>query len=374
MTEFNRYRLRRFMREYKVLFSTIAAIVLLVCVLALTLVLTHHTHSYGEWERFSDPTCSTNGYERRYCACGYVQEKLIDCLPHTEGEWRTNDDGTRRELLCSVCGRVIRAENEPDHVHEWSDWSIIEEPLCTTRGKEARTCSCESTQERDINSLGHDFSEWTTTLSPTCETTGTLERTCSRCDKTESTEISSLGHTEAPSRIVGTEIQYYCERCSQLLRCEQMRSSVGLEIVDGTVVGLGSCTDTEIVVPNEHDGIPVVAIANGAFKNATTITSVILPQSISSVGDSAFLGCSSLTTMNLEFVADIGSDALAYCDSLASVRFGKSLTKIGRWVFEGSSSLATIHYDGSAEEWLLVEKADDWNKYAPTSIEIKFRD
>ena len=86
------------------------------------------------------------------------------------------------------------------------------------------------------------------------------------------------------------------------------------------VVGIGHCTDTEIVIPREHRDLPVKEIANGAFQNCTDITSVVIPDSITSIGSSAFTGCASLISVTLpDSIRKIDINAFDACYRLVEV-------------------------------------------------------
>ena len=54
-----------------------------------------------------------------------------------------------------------------------------------------------------------------------------------------------------------------------------------------TVSGIGTCTDTEILIPTTYNGLPVVSVEASAFLNNTAITSVVLPDGITSIGENA---------------------------------------------------------------------------------------
>ena len=66
------------------------------------------------------------------------------------------------------------------------------------------------------------------------------------------------------------------------------------------VTGLGSCTDSEIVIPAVYQDKPVVKLAGGLFRGKTYITGVVLPNSITDIGDSVFSGCTGLTSITFQ--------------------------------------------------------------------------
>ena len=108
------------------------------------------------------------------------------------------------------------------------------------------------------------------------------------------------------------------------------------------VSGVGSCTDTELVIPATYNGKPVTTIGEWAFCNCTNLTSVIIPDSVTSIGDGAFERCTSLTSVVIpDGVTSIGKYALYNCTSLTSVAIGNSVTSIGG-VFSNCPSLTSI--------------------------------
>lgn len=66
------------------------------------------------------------------------------------------------------------------------------------------------------------------------------------------------------------------------------------------LTGVGNCSDTDIVIPSKIGGKLVTHIADGAFKNCTTIKSVTMGTAIVEIGDEAFSGCSSLSNIYYE--------------------------------------------------------------------------
>ena len=87
----------------------------------------------------------------------------------------------------------------------------------------------------------------------------------------------------------------------------------------------------------------VTSIGESAFEYCSSLTSITIPSSVTSIGDYAFSECSSLTSISIpSSVTSIGSRAFQYCRGLTSVTIPSSVTSIGSYAFNSCSGLTSI--------------------------------
>lgn len=131
-----------------------------------------------------------------------------------------------------------------------------------------------------------------------------------------------------------TEIGYRAFlRCSGLTSIEIPNSVTS--IGDWAFYGCGL---TSVEIPNS-----VTSISDRAFMNCSSLTSVEIPNSVTSISSSAFSGCSSLTTVEIpNSVTSIGTSAFYSCSSLTSIEIPNSVTSIGDNAFCGCNSMTSV--------------------------------
>ena len=93
-----------------------------------------------------------------------------------------------------------------------------------------------------------------------------------------------------------------------------------------------------IVIPDS-----ITSIGYGAFSGCKSLADIVIPDSVSSIGDCAFEGCKSLCSLVIpDSVTSIGEGAFYDCKSLISIVIPDSVTSIGRGAFSGCTSLTNI--------------------------------
>lgn len=110
-----------------------------------------------------------------------------------------------------------------------------------------------------------------------------------------------------------------------------------------TLEGIKGSLSGEVIIPATLGGYPVESIGSDAFEYNSSITSVVIPDTVTEIGYDAFYSCSSLSKVILgENVRVILSDAFRFCSNLSQIDFPSTLESIGSNAFGSCRSLYEI--------------------------------
>jgi hypothetical protein len=113
----------------------------------------------------------------------------------------------------------------------------------------------------------------------------------------------------------------------------------------------------------------VMRIGGRAFEDCSSLTSVTIPNSVTSIEYYAFSGCSGLTSITIpNSVTRIGEQVFRGCSGLLSVTIPNSVTSIGTWAFYDCKSLNYITYEGTQEQWNSITKGSNWDSNVPATV------
>ena len=205
----------------------------------------------------------------------------------------------------------------------------------------------------------------TETIAPTCVVDGYDITHCDLCQKsTRHNEIPATGHvydisysgdsnyhwikctkcvaiTKKAAHTAG-EVEY-CTICLMPMSettgviCDVSADGIYAEVVD--YVG----TASKVRIAEMYNGLPVKNICDDAFKSNRSIITVIIPNSVTTIGEDAFWYCDNLTNITIpESVTTIGEHAFHGCNKLTHITIPKNLIKIGYGAFAGCSALTNI--------------------------------
>ena len=123
--------------------------------------------------------------------------------------------------------------------------------------------------------------------------------------------------------------------------------TVKYTLTDPTSIGRSAfqeCSSlTSIVIPNS-----VTSIGSYAFEGCSSLTSIVIPNSVTSIGLAAFRNCSHLTSIDIpNSVTSISYWVFQSCTRLSSCTIGSGVTSIGQSAFEHCSSLTSIDIPNS---------------------------
>lgn len=204
---------------------------------------------------------------------------------------------------------------------------------------------------------------------PTCTETGlTAEESCADCHKVLIAQevVSTIAHTlthTAEKAVTCTEdgnVEYWtCSVCDKLFSDAEATQETTANDVKITATGNHTYVNHKCTVCNapeegweqlvdkvDADG----KIETEAFKDNTSITTIVIPDGVTEIGNAAFQGCTNLTSVTIpDSVTTIGDSAFYGCINLTTITIGKGVNsiKVGSGISDsfGRTKLTTITVD-----------------------------
>ncbi len=144
-------------------------------------------------------------------------------------------------------------------------------------------------------------------------------------------ELSGAYSVKEGTRIICDNAFTWCRSLSDIVIPDSV-TSIGF----GAFFNCSSLSN--IVIPDS-----VTSIGGAAFFTCGSLSSIVIPDSVTSIGHNVFQGCSSLSEIVIpDSVTSIGNSAFSGCSSLSKIVIPTSVTSIGDWTFSGCSSLSEV--------------------------------
>lgn len=189
-----------------------------------------HTHNYVTDTKAA--TCTTDGYEKKTCACGSVINTVIPATGHKYGDAvvvkATCTKKGSSTCTCGSCGHKEVTEIAATGHHYVE--SAKQSATCGAAGSVTYQCTnCNDSYTEPIEKLEHDYVV-TSTVDATCTEGGYTLETCKNCGDTKKTnETQTTGHDEgewitvqeAELGVAGSK-ELRCTRCQALLDTEEI--------------------------------------------------------------------------------------------------------------------------------------------------------
>ena len=243
-----------------------------------------HRHTV-EYAAPVEPTCTEAGLTGHWActecgACFSDEAGLVPCGP---------------EVLPALGHNFVREE--------------VKAATCMEEGVLSTMClRCGMEEESILPETGHLYGAWEQTLAPSCGREGEEARTCAYCGERETRALPALAEHAFGADNVCTVCAYVCEPTPGLAYTPVLGEDGNLA---GYEVSSGAAEAGKIVVAPYHEGEPVVAVAEGGFRECIFLRELALYAPLARIGANAFRGCSGLRAIGGDGVLQLHQRRLA---------------------------------------------------------------
>lgn len=221
--------------------------------------------------------------------------------------------------------------------------------------------------ECELPSCAHKYGEWSALAPATCLSIGLNVRTCALCGDMQYNVVPATGHTAGDDLSFNrTAHSFYCRTCGQFVNEKHTRDEDGVCTVCGStgdysvgltfslnedgasysVSSMGSCTDTEVSIPNTYNGLPVTEIDGSAFQYQTSLKSLIIPENVEVIWERSLEGCGNLTDIYINSrTLKVGEDMNRLLQGRTNLHLGATVESFDFGYFMGNSNVVSITVD-----------------------------
>lgn len=307
-----------------------------------------HTHAYGAWTEHNDTQ------HKKTCSCGNV------VYAEHSGEWQ-HVSAEQHQRTCE-CGNVATAAHAYDTYQEHND------------AQHKKLCVCGDAIEENhaygvLQKLDGSYHQKTCACGNAVKSFHNYGDEWQNHDEKQHKQVCACNDTryadhewDQQNRCGGCNTEYAYTPGLVYELCEDSTDYYAL-------TGLGTVTNpVRVVIQPFYNGLPVVEIGRYAFKDCTTLTEVVMPDSIETISGSAFYGCSELVSVNLPSkLLEIKSFAFNGCQKLFAIKLERAYVSLEQSAFKGCAALTEVTIPASA----YVATGAFENCTALASIELK---
>ncbi len=363
------------------------------------------------------PATGVHSYVSGVCACGASDPNYVP--PHVHSYTLNKYDKTKHWKECS-CGDKIDAA-----YHSWNSGAVTKNPTCDDYGVKTFNClHCAATKEESVPKSDHSWDNGVVTKAADCYNEGVKTYTCAVCSDTKTEVIAKTKHHFIFTSKDETYHTVSCENCQEtrpdekhvynngtctscghkqavityqgfIFRVNTNQYSRASSPTTVAVVGFAGASAANAVIPSvvpvNGTSARVTEIASGAFEGDQTLTSIVIPETVTVIGDCAFMssalkgnltlsaslesiGVSAFAETNLEYVEVnariIYEYAFEGCRKLIDVRLGAKVECVGGYAFK-DTGLIKVRFESGIQVRFYMEAFGNFNGEA---INFNFAD